>query len=111
MYRYQYFNLALLSDIEFPGLPGCEDDPGEADRGRVRISLSGDAPSDSESHDWFWVGDGDAPAYARTDRGYLLRYAGVADFEVLQQSRSVVVANQRAGLDSVRHTLLHQIIP
>ena len=85
------------------------------------------------SPDWlFSVGEGTAPrrpgtrwfhrwrfpdgrqwlSFARHDTGYRLRFAGIAEFEVVPADRTIACyAQPRAPLRTLRHLLLDQVLP
>jgi hypothetical protein len=116
MFRYRLYGLTIESDTRFPELSGLEKpaDRMEADV-RVRLRTRGAIrPSFSQILQSTALPDG-APwlTSAKIHDGYLLRYAGIADFIVDTTGANLRCCRVERGgsIDSVRHLVLDQVFP
>jgi len=109
---YRWCGLTIRTDIEIPELPPAID---AGDREwRVRLQ-AGRAPR-REGRRWFhrwrfpdgrrWV------AFARDRAGYILRFPGLADFDVRPAELTIeCYPHSSAPAHTVRHLLLDQVLP
>jgi len=111
---YRWCDLALRTDVEIVELPRVESPSGTSDEWRITIE-AGAAP-ERPKREWFhqwalpdgrkWV------AFARDAGGYLLRFPGLVDFDVVPSARTIGCHPHAATPPhTVRHLLLDQVLP
>jgi len=111
MPRHQVGNLVIASDLPLPEAPRAE--PREPE---CTFRLRPARDPESAARDWFhqWTPEGGETSlsFARIENGYLLRFHGLADFEVSADG-AVIACQPLPGVPAVtvRHLLLDYVTP
>lgn len=112
-FRYRAYGLSIRSDTAFPELTPV---PSPAETPDIQVRLRAIGGCEEPTH-WFnssKLDDGRAwLSCARIGGGYLLRYAGLADFVVDGCGREIACSRIERGTSSftIRHLLLDQTLP
>jgi len=111
---YRWCDLAICTNFELPELSGAGGSPETSNQWHV--TLESGAPPERPHREWFhhwefpdgrkWV------AFARDEGGYLLRFPGLADFDIVPSARTIGgYPHPATPLHTVRHLLLDQVLP
>ncbi len=114
MTPYRWCELALAVDFDIPELPRV-DSPADMTAGwRITIDAgpSPDRPQREWFHQWEFPDGRKWVAFARDRGGYLLRFPGLADFDIVPPARTIGVHPEPATpAHTLRHLLLDQVMP
>jgi len=111
---YRWGDLAIRANFDLPELPGAGAFPETSHEWQV--TLESGAPPQRPHRDWFhhwefpdgreWV------AFARDEGGYLLRFPGLVDFDIVPSARTIGgYPHPATPLPTLRHLLLDQVLP
>lgn len=110
--RYQLCELAIESEIPLADL-ASDETTGGAD---ISLSYGHPVVQATDDHPWFheWrYPDGELwNSFARVDSGYLCRFAGIADFHLIEGGERIV-CSPVAGVpeSTLGHIFLNQVVP
>ncbi len=114
MTSYRWCELALAADFDIPELPRANSPSDLMAEWRVTIETgaSPDRPHREWFHQWEFPDGRKWVAFARDSGGYLLRFPGLADFDIVPPARTIGVHPEPATpAHTLRHLLLDQVLP
>lgn len=113
LHHYAWSGMHLAAGFEIPELPPFDlAPPARSWSLTLQIGRAPRRPGRTWFHRWRYPGGRRAVAFARDSAGYVLRFPGLADFDVRPQERQIDgYAAPDVPAHTVRHLLLDQVLP